>query len=58
MEGVHFSLSQLPFDIADLTNALRSLYGRTSVPAHVAPSFIWKALAEEIGSLLFGWLAL
>lgn len=46
----------LPFGLEDLTKALRSLYGQTSVPAHVAPSLIWKSVAEELGTLLFAWL--
>ena len=50
LPGVNFHLHELPFGPGDITHSLRSLYGHTSVPAHVAPSFIWKSMAEELGS--------
>ena len=53
LQGVHFHLHSLPFGPGDISHSLRSLYGHTSVPAHVAPSFIWKSMAEELGSLLY-----
>ena len=52
----HFHLAVLPFEAPDLVQGLHALYGRTSVPPHVAPSFVWKALATSIGSLVFGWV--
>ena len=57
LQGVNFQLHALPFGPGDITHSLRSLYGHTSVPAHVAPSFIWKSMAEELGSLLYSWLS-
>ena len=53
-----FHLTALPFEAPDLVQGLHALYGRTSVPPHVAPSFVWKALATSIGSLVFGWVKL
>ena len=56
LTGIQFQLEALPFDATDLTHELQGLYGRTSVPQHIAPSFIWKALALSVGPLVFTWL--
>ena len=56
LTGQHFQLAALPFDATDLVQGLQALYGRTSVPQHVAPSFVWKALAPSLGPLVFSWL--
>ena len=56
LTGQQFQLAALPFDATDLVQGLQALYGRTSVPQHVAPSFVWKALASSIGPLVFPWL--
>ena len=51
-----FHLAELPFETPDLVQGLQGLFGRTSVPPHVAPSFVWKALASTIGPLVFEWV--
>lgn len=50
-----FRLDSLPFQVQDMTRALRDLSSRTGVPPHLAPSFVWKALADELGPLLTSW---
>lgn len=56
LQGIHFALSHLPFAVDELVHELQSLHGRTSVPGHVAPSFVWKALPLHVGPLVYGWL--
>ena len=51
-----FHLAELPFEAPDLVHGLQGLFGRTSVPNHVAPSFVSKALASTIGPLVFEWV--
>ena len=56
LQGQRFHLAELPFEAMDLVQGLPELYGRTSVPQHVAPSFVWKALASTVGPLVYSWL--
>ena len=39
----------------DLAHELNHMEGRKAVPAHVAPSFVWKSLSGPISTLLEGW---
>ena len=50
-----FGLQTLPFQDSDLTRALQSISSHTGVPQHIAPSFVWKALAAVLGPLLTSW---
>ena len=50
-----FGLQTLPFQASDLTRALQTISSHTGVPQHIAPSFVWKALAEDLGPLLTSW---
>ena len=50
-----FQMDSLPFQAQDMTRALQVVSSRTGVPPHIAPSFVWKELAAELGPLLTNW---
>ena len=50
-----FLMESLPFQAQDMTRALQALSSRTGVPPHIAPSFVWKELADDLGPLMTSW---
>ena len=50
-----FYFGSSPVDSEQLEYELLHLQGNKAVPSHIAPGFLWKALAPSISPLVTGW---